>query len=141
MAGADPEELVSSLLATLGAAEQALSSWARELRAEPAWTNVRCAVSLLSAAGSGKPAGFSGAVSGERSGVGSFSWRVEVFREAHGWQIVRSHTLDSDTLRYDEPLVELPTVNCPDTPALAQTLPGLVSELVELPASGSVGGG
>lgn len=129
------------LLVTLGAAEQLLRTRARELRAEPAWSNVRSLVSLLAAERSGEPAGFSGSVSGERSGVGGFSWRVEVRRSGQAWQVTRSHTLDSDALRYDEPLVELPPVDCVDTFALARTLPGLVSELVELPASGSVGGG
>ena len=130
-----PEQVVTGLLVALRTVDRILAERTGELMLDPEWSGVTFELEVTEMIeGSDSRLGFWGYVDGEKARVGGFGWIFDVLRDGNGWTIDRSLNLNANTTRYQETVAELPRVICADTRELRDRLPGLVSELLELPA-------
>jgi hypothetical protein len=130
----DTEQVVSDLR-SLREVDRALATRRHELARQDAWKEVTHTLDISEAtAGEKTILSFSGYLDGERTGVGGVGWIFELIRSGGGWVVERSLVLNANGTDYQEVVAELPTVECVRTAELAASLPGLLGELLRLPA-------
>ena len=131
----DTEQVVSDLLRSLREVDRALATRRHELARQDDWSEVTHALDISEVTvGEESHLSFSGYLDGERKGVGGVGWIFELIRSGEGWVVERNLVLNANGKGYQEVVAELPTVECERTAELAARLPGLLGELLRLPA-------
>jgi hypothetical protein len=122
----------AELIIALATCLTAVSERARALREIDGWSPVSSDVTFGRSL-HGHDVWVGGYVDGELQSYGRVSWNFGAYhRPAGGWDLSRS--LDANVTSEQETLVELDDFFFDDGRALADKLPGLVDELLRIPA-------